>query len=138
MIHPWSGRVRGGLDYCSAANSYFQGRTADGAKMANYNFSRDCYIATSGALRGVRPVLFLHDEIMSEMPEEQSHEAAMAKTDIMIRAMREVIPDVPITAKPVLMRRWYKGAKACFLDGLLVPSKPEVNEKGKTIWVPDF
>lgn len=138
MIHPWSGRVRGGLDYCSAANSYFQGRTADGAKMANYNFSRDCYTATSGALRGVRPVLFLHDEVMSEMPEIQAAEAAMAKTDIMIRAMREVIPDVPITAKPVLMRRWYKGAKACFLDGLLVPSKPEVNEKGKTIWVPDF
>lgn len=138
MIHPWSGRVRGGLDYCSAANSFFQGRTADGAKLANYNFSRACYLATSGALFGCRPLLFLHDEVLSEMPEPQAAEAALLKTEIMLDSMREVIPDVPVTAKPVLMRRWYKGAKPCFVDGALVPSKPETDQKGKTIWVPDL
>lgn len=136
MIHPWSGRVRGGLDYCSYANSWFQGRVADGAKYANYNVVRASHVE-EGPIRHLRSVLFLHDEIGSEIWEPVAHEAAHAKTKIMIESMTEVIPDIPITAKPVLCRKWYKGAKPVKIDGRLVPSKP-VTENGKLIWVADL
>lgn len=138
MTHPWSGRVRGGLDYCSYANSWFQGRVADGAKLANYRWVRACYTAGAAPLVGCRPVLFLHDEVGTELPETYAHEAARIKTDIMIKAMSEVIDRVPITAKPVLVRRWYKGAEPVYLNDRLVPCKPVKDEKGKTTWVPDL
>lgn len=138
MQHPWSLRIRGGLDYCSYANSWFQGRVADGAKLSNYRWSRECYTSTQREILGCRPVLFLHDEIGTEMPEAYAHEAALKKTEIMIRAMSEVIDRVPITAKPVLVRRWFKGANPVLLDGRLVPSKPVKDEKGKTTWVADL
>lgn len=131
-VHPWSGRVRGGLDYCSAANGLFQGRTADGAKLAMRRWSRECYLGETLA-RGCRPLIFLHDELFTEVPEGIAHEVAVLKTKIMIDSMREVIPGVPITASAVIMRRWYKGAKPVKVDGRLVPSKP--NESGK--WVHD-
>lgn len=131
-VHPWSGRVRGGLDYCSAANGLFQGRTADGAKLAMRRWSRECYLGES-LVKGARPLIFLHDEIFTEVPEAVAHEVAERKTKIMIDAMREVIPGVPITASAVLMRRWYKGAKPVRVDGRLVPCKPDTNGK----WIAD-
>jgi len=43
---------------------------------------------------------------------------------------------VPIASTPVLMRRWFKGAKPVRVDGRLVPSRP-VKVDGKTKWVAD-
>lgn len=136
-IQAWSGRVRGGLDYCAAANDAFQGRVADGAKLALYRLTRECYVGR-GVLRGSRPVLFLHDEIGTEVREEVLHDAAQAKLKIMIDAMAEVIPDIPITGTPVAVRRWYKGAKPVYIDGRLVPSRPEKGVDGKVRWVADL
>lgn len=134
MIHTWSGRVRGGLDYCSYANSRFQGRVADGAKLALRRVSRACYVERQSPLFGCRPVLFLHDEIGLETPEERASEAADELSRVMVAAVSEVIPDVPITAKPVLVRRWWKGAEALRVDGRLVPVAPIKDDKGKTTW----
>jgi hypothetical protein len=52
-------------------------------------------------------------------------------------AMEKWVTDVPIKCTPVLTRRLYKGAKAVFVDGILVPSKP-VKADGKTKWVADL
>lgn len=137
QVHYRSGRVRDvGEDYCSAANGWFQGLTADGAKASLWAVSRACYTEPASPLYGSRPVVFLHDEIIAEVPEDRAHEAATEMARIMISVMAEWIPSVPITAKPTLTRRWWKGAKPVYVDGRLVPSRPEKTDKG-TIWVPD-
>jgi DNA polymerase I-like protein with 3'-5' exonuclease and polymerase domains len=135
VTHPWSGRVRGGVRFTEVANGFFQGRVADGAKLALYRLTRECLVG-SAPLLGSRPVLFLHDEVLAEVPEERAHEAGEAMAAVMVAAMQEVIPDVPVKSKPTLMRRWHKGAKPVRVGGRLVPSRPLVVD-GKTRWVED-
>jgi hypothetical protein len=134
---PWSGRIRGGLDYCSCANTYFQGRVADGAKLALWRLAWACYVDKTSILYGSRLVLFLHDEVILECLEGTAHECALEIVRILCAAVQEVIPDIPITSKPVIMRRWYKGAKPVKIDNRLVPCKPEKDTSGKTKWVQD-
>jgi hypothetical protein len=55
----------------------------------------------------------------------------------MILAMQKWIPDIPISCKPVMVRRWFKGAEPVREGGVLVPSRPEKVDK-KTKWVADF
>jgi len=132
-----SGRIRGGMGFTDGCNTYFQGMAADGAKAALYAVSRECYTG-GGPLEGSRLVLFLHDELIVEVPEERAHEAAYRLRDLTIREMELFVPDVPITCSPVLMRRWFKGCEAVFVDGRLVPSKPNnavVDGKEIVQWV---
>lgn len=141
-----SGRVRGGASFCAAANGFFQGLAADGAKEALWLVAKECYVDTTSPLFGCRPVFFIHDEIGIEIPErawgrERSAAAAERLKDVMIEAMKKWIPDIPITSKPIMCRRWYKGAKPAKIGGTLVPSKPEKYEENgdkKTRWVPDY
>lgn len=119
-------RIRGGCGYTDGANTFFQGLVADGAKAAAYALSRECY-AGAGPLLGCRPVLFLHDEIIMEVPEERAHECAYAMRDIMVETMQSHTPDVPVTAEPALMRRWLKRAETVIDQdtGRLVPWEPK-------------
>lgn len=147
-----SGRVRGGASFCAAANGFFQGLAADGAKEALWLVAKECYLADAGdnggasPLYGCRPVFFIHDEIGIEIPyrawgAERSAAAAERLKDVMVEAMKKWIPDIPITSKPIMCRRWYKGAKPVKSGGVLVPSKPEKYEENgekKTRWVPDL
>lgn len=135
---PWSGRIRGGLDYCSCANTYFQGRVADGAKLALWRIARACYVDTTSPLYGCRIVLFIHDEVILEIPEGNLDEASRELVRLLCEAVQEVIPDVPITSQAVAMRRWYKGAKPVKVAGKLVPGKPKKDSNGKTTWIPDL
>ena len=147
-----SDRVRGGLRYTSAANTYFQGLAADLAKDALWHVSRKCYLGikpdgTPSPLAGSRPVIFLHDEIILETPydplrPERASDAAKRLTQIMEERGRVWCPDVPIEAGAVMMRNWWKGAKAVFDDkGNMLPAKPikVKNAEGKeqTKWVAD-
>jgi len=118
--------VRGGCEFTQIANSFFQGRAAAGAKHALWNVSRECYTDRNSPMYGARPVVFVHDEIFSEIPESIAHEAAARMTEVMIASMREFVPDVLIQAEPALMRRWYKGAEAVYdASGRLIPWEPE-------------
>jgi DNA polymerase-1 len=164
-----SGRVRGGATFCAAANGFFQGLAADGAKASVWAVAWECYLGTkwdpirdaealdeNGAtipspLAGTRPVFFLHDEIGIEIPlrwwgYERSAAAADRLGELMVRCMEQWIPDVPITAKPIMVRRWFKGAEPVKLAGpsgrpILVPCKPvpgvDAKGKKKTFWVAD-
>ncbi len=132
-----SGRIRGGVSYTQGANGFFQGLTADGAKAAIWAVTRACYVDRKSPLYGSRCGLFLHDELIPEVPEVSGHEAAMELRRIMVDEMQKYMPDVPVKASPVLMRRWYKGAKAVYVNERLVPSKPSVDEKGNKRWVAD-
>ena len=118
VVQPRSGRLRGRCKYTEACNTFFQGLAADGAKRALYRVWSE--------LPGVYPVAFLHDEILAEVPEETAATAAEDLARVMVEAMTEVVPDVPITASPALMRRWYKGAETVRdARGVLVPWEPK-------------
>jgi DNA polymerase I-like protein with 3'-5' exonuclease and polymerase domains len=121
-----SKRIRAGLSFNAASNTLFQGLAADGAKHALYNLSKACYLDTTNPLFNSRPVLFIHDEIICEIPEENQHDAAFEQARIMVASMRQFVPDVLIQAKPALMRRWYKAAEDVYdNEGRLVAWEPK-------------
>jgi DNA polymerase I-like protein with 3'-5' exonuclease and polymerase domains len=117
--HFGSHRWRGKVPYCTAANSFFQGMSADGMKAALWEVSKKCYIAGT-ALYGCRVVNEVHDEIIVEAPEDQAPEAAIEMQDTMVQAYNTYTPDVPVKASAVLMDRWSKKAKRIVgVDGRL-------------------
>lgn len=108
-----NGRLRAATWYTEACNTLFQGLTADGAGEALFRVADAAYNQPRSAFYGSRPVIFLHDEILAEVPADPdaAHAAAYELSRIMCEAMQLWIPDIPISAEPALMRRWYKGAK---------------------------
>ena len=108
-----SGRLRGGTNYCAGCNTFFQGLAADGAKNAIWEVMKECYVDEESPLYGCRPVAFIHDELLVEVPEgiEERTAAANRLAEVMVEAMKVYIPDVKIEAEPAAMRRWYKGAE---------------------------
>lgn len=150
IVQVRSGRVRGGASFCAAANGFFQGLAADGAKEACWLVAKECYVDKTSPLYGCRPVFFIHDELGLEIPftnfgPERSAAAAERLSVVMIEAMKRWIPDVPISCKPVMVRRWFKGAEQVKVDidgrPTLVPCKPvtvEKDGKKKTTWMADL
>lgn len=110
MVQEESGRVRAGCRYTQAANTLFQGLTADGAKLALWEVSRRCYTVPSSALFGCRMVAFIHDELVLEAPEDRASEAADELAQVMREQMARVIRSVPIRTTPVVTRVWTKDA----------------------------
>lgn len=141
LVHPRSGFVRGGLTYTSACNSLFQERIGHGGKLALWALAKEQYVDTSSPLYGCRPIAFIHDETIVAIPYDKAHPeiaaaAAQRQSDIMVSAMRTVIPDVPIRAEPTLFYRWHKGAESVYVNNILVPSRP-VEQDGRVKWVHD-
>lgn len=127
VIQHVSRRKRGGVYFTNAANGYFQGLAADGAKLALYRVAYECYVDRNSWLYGSRPIFFSHDEIVAEHPSDRAHEAATRIGEIMVDSMREYLPDVGknLTADPALMLRWYKGAEGVYdANGRLIPWAP--------------
>ena len=130
-----SGRWRGKCFYTQAANSLFQGLTADAAKAAFFEVSRLCYTVKSSDLYGCRPLLFLHDEVITEAPREQAAEAAIEMEKTMIAVYSQYTPDVRITADAHLMDRWSKDAEAVHDErGKLIPWEPPQAEDERIEW----
>ncbi|TXH59209.1 MAG: hypothetical protein E6Q97_00355 [Desulfurellales bacterium] len=127
----FSGRIRGQVRFTQAANSYFQGLTADMMLDAFYRIQRACYARPGSALYGCRAVAFVHDEIMLEVPyenrrDDRPHRAALEVQKHISDAAAIWTPDVPNRSSSAAMRRWYKGAKAKYTkQGLLRPWAPE-------------
>lgn len=112
-----SGRIRANVDYCTTANTFFQGLVADALKAALLPIAHECYCVRSSPLYGSRPVLDLHDEIFLELVEDRAHEAAFRARDILVNTCNEhYMPDCPVSAEPALMRRWYKAADTVYDD----------------------
>jgi hypothetical protein len=118
-----SQRVRGGVRFTSACNTWFQGLAADLGKRALFYVSRACYVEPNSPLYGSRIVAFIHDEILAEVPIEQSSEAAFEIARLMNKAFSEFCPDVPAASEPALMTYWTKKAEFKLNDqGKLIPS----------------
>lgn len=103
------GRVRGNITYTRACNTPFQGLAADGAKEALWLVQKACW-TPGDALAGSRIALFVHDEIIIETREVDLESKKSRLVECMVDGMSRWIPDVPITAEPVVMRRWSKDA----------------------------
>ena len=115
-------RVRGGVDFCSAANNGFQALASDLAKAAYRKATREAYLDPSSALWGCRFPLFLHDEIFGEVPQLTAHEAAWRLSDVMITEGGRYTPDVKLDAKPALSIYWLKDAELRINEaGRLIP-----------------
>jgi len=113
--HFKSGRLRGSTRYTAACNSHFQGLVADFAKVGLYRVTKACFGVGEGGtdapLYGCRPVLFVHDEIDLEAPEQRAPEAVDQMKEIAIAAGQEFCPDIPILGDVALVRRLSKSAK---------------------------
>ena len=55
--------------------------------------------------------MFIHDEIIAEVPERNAGAAADELSRVMKEAMQVYTPDVKIGTSVALMRRWYKDAE---------------------------
>ena len=121
--HQISGRWRGHVPYCAAANSLFQGMAADGMKRALYAVIKACYTPGT-ALYGCRVVNEIHDEFLAEALEERANEAAWELSRIMVREFNYFTKDVPVSAEPALMRRWSKDAQSIVENGVLKVWEP--------------
>jgi hypothetical protein len=129
------GMYRAGATYCAAANgAALQTPTAEGAKSAVFELARACYDPSAHhILYGCRPVAFIHDELIVEIPEgDLMHDRAMAIAEVMVHSMARILPDVTVRAEPALMWRWDKRAEAVFgSDGRLqVWTPPETDQNG--------
>lgn len=110
-----SGRMRGGCGYSVAANSLFQGRGADASKEALWRVTRACYDDPRSPLYGVRPLVFVHDEIIAEGPKDTAHLWAPELRRLMVEAMQPTCPDVRAVAEEALMPRWFKKASPAWI-----------------------
>lgn len=117
-----SNRVRGGVWYTAACNGFFQSLAADLFKEACWLVVRESYLDRSSDLYGSRVVIPVHDELVTEHPEEVAGPAAQRIARLMEQAAATWTPDVPCVVKPALMRRWDKDAEPVHdEDGKLVP-----------------
>lgn len=101
--------------YAQACNHPFQHIVASGMKWACCKLAWHQY-HSKGLLHGTYSVLFMHDEVLFEIPEDVASEHAWRAARIMIEAFNEYTPDVPLTATPTLMRYFAKGAKTITHD----------------------
>lgn len=122
IVQSFSRRRRGGIGYTDGANTMFQGLIADGAKMALYDVVRACWMEPLSPLYGSRPVLFIHDEIIIETPEDKAAAAGDELARLMLAAMKICIPNLPMGVDPWVSSRWSKGNKEKRDDqGRLIP-----------------
>jgi DNA polymerase-1 len=98
--HVWTltGRLRADTTYCAEKNTAFQGLAADGAKIALYNLMDV----------GFKLVGFVHDEIITEVPENTAEEMRGLQEEIMVNSMSLVVPDVKISVESTISPRYCK------------------------------
>ena len=97
-VETLTGRIRANTTYCAEKNTPFQGLAADGAKIALYNLMD----------AGFTIVGFVHDEIITEVPENALEEMRILQEQIMIDSMSIVVPDVKVGVESTISKRYCK------------------------------
>jgi hypothetical protein len=125
-VFTYSGRLRANATFAARHNTMFQGLAADGAKLALWKLWR----------AGYRIVNFIHDEIMVEIPEHTNLALhAEVVRQLMIEAMRRVVPDVQIDVLYAVSDMWAKSAEAVIDDDgrLTVWRPPDMRDPANSI-----
>ncbi|MBP3957797.1 hypothetical protein J8F10_21300 [Gemmata sp. G18] len=133
-----TGRMRAAAGYTARHNTIFQGLTSDGAKIALWKVWRKDYKIAN----------FIHDQILVEVPAtDDLKEHAERIKKLMIKGMKEVLPDVRIDVKYAATDRWRKKAEAVFdeqgrlrlwhpkKDRTVSPRSAQRSEKQKSVSV---
>jgi DNA polymerase I-like protein with 3'-5' exonuclease and polymerase domains len=128
-----SQRQRGGLGFCEACNTFFQGLTADYAKTALWAAWKESLLGVrwfnkdiKSPMKGVRIWLLLHDELIVEGPEDTSAEWGDRLRNLMVEVASMYTPDVPQIAEVALSRIWSKKAEEIRdSKGNLLPWSPK-------------
>lgn len=112
-----SKRVRGRIGFTAAANTMFQSLAADIGQLALWNVAREQYTIEASPLFGTRSVVWVHDEIIAEVQDDQRRAslAACRLAEVMRLAANEYIPDIalpPGSVKPTLAECWSKKSKS--------------------------
>ena len=118
------GMVRRMASYCAATNGAgMQSPAAEGAKLAVFEVVRKCWDSTmESPLYGSVPLAFIHDEIIIEVPDDETRTACCKElSDTMVEAMQAILTGIPIEAEPCMMYRWDKYAEPKYEKGELVP-----------------
>jgi hypothetical protein len=103
-----SKRLRGDVGFTDASNGYFQGLAADAAKAAGWALWKEAYVNKTSPLYGCRPLGFVHDEWLYEIPLDRLHAAAYHMAKVQQAAAQVYCPDVLISCSPAAMYRWSK------------------------------
>lgn len=115
--HEVSGRVRGRCRAPEAANAKFQGLAGDLAGEVLWIVTEEMYLPEKRSpIFGWRLLAFVHDELLFDALERGAHKGAMRVKAIMTsgKAKKKYVPDVPLKTDPLIMRRWFKGAKPSY------------------------
>lgn len=106
---PFSNRLHGSRTFNQACNLQFQAPAADGFKLAAWAIIKECYVVESSPLFGCRVVVPAHDQFLLEAPKGKGEVAGRRMSELMVREMRRVTPDVIVKAKPEVKQYWSKG-----------------------------
>jgi DNA polymerase I-like protein with 3'-5' exonuclease and polymerase domains len=94
-----TGRLRARASYCARHNTVFQGLAADGANRALWLIWRAGYAISN----------FVHDQVVVEVDADQDLRPVISHLkELMIRGMREVVPDVLVDVDAVVSTSWAK------------------------------
>jgi DNA polymerase-1 len=98
-VYTLTGRARANCTYTAYLNTKFQGLCADGLKLAMYELCKE----------GFTIVAEIHDQVVIEYPKNGTEESAMKHAEeIMIKAMKQVIPDIRVSTEGQILERWCK------------------------------
>jgi len=119
-----TGRLRAAAGYTARHNTIFQGLTSDGAKLALWRVWR----------KGYKIVNFIHDQILVEVSAADNLKAHAERVKkLMIKGMKEVLPDLLVDVKYAATDRWRKKAEAVFDEqGQLSLWYPKQDKKGSS------
>jgi hypothetical protein len=119
------GIVRAGIWYAASRNNPFQSLAAECMSEVVVDLAEACYI---GELSGARPCLFVHDELLFEVPLGSEHEFEQTFLRLAGEATRRVMPDVPVVWEGEATDRYSKSAKRVVApDGRLMVWTPKNN-----------
>lgn len=93
-----TGRVRADTDYTTTCNGAFQGATADGAKEAMWKLMA----------AGFKLKIYVHDEVVVELPEKTAAREVKRVEQIMNDAMNDVLGDIPSAVDSHVGPAWAK------------------------------
>jgi DNA polymerase I-like protein with 3'-5' exonuclease and polymerase domains len=92
-----TGRWRAGVGYTDGKNTPFQSLAADGGKLALWNL----------LYAGFDVYVFIHDEILVQLPANNAEKQAREIEQIMVRSMEEVMGhDIPAASEYVVADCW--------------------------------
>lgn len=93
-----TGRKRAACTYTAFLNTGFQGLASDGLKLALYEISK----------QGYHIVAEIHDQVVVECSKEDSTKVLKEVSDIMVREMKKVVPDVDVSTEGQIVERFCK------------------------------